>query len=142
MSSWNAASRRVSAFVDKFLDRALGASNDLRQRVPIYDPLERKFYLGKLLPMAVNIGGSEYKAKIAPCSYIVTFLVKGQPRKINLRITPSFNLYFRMLKRMRPWWSFIPPKQIPLPQQRMVVLICGYGGKIGYASCHANIHLL
>jgi hypothetical protein len=95
MSAWNSSSQRVSEFVDKFLDRALGASNDVRQRVPVYDPLERKFYIGKLLPMAVNIGGSEYKAKVAPCSYIATFLIKGQPQTIALRVIPSFNLYFR-----------------------------------------------
>lgn len=95
MSNWAAASKYVSEFVDKFLDRALGTTNDPRQRVPVYDPLPNKFYVGKLLPQGESAGQSEYKAKVAPCSYIATFLAKGKPAQIRLKITPSFNLYFR-----------------------------------------------
>ncbi|MCL4295574.1 MAG: hypothetical protein KJ077_07595 [Anaerolineae bacterium] len=95
MSNWTAASKYVSEFVDKFLDRALGATNDPRQRVPVYDPLPNKFYVGKLLPEGESVGQSEYKAKVAPCSYIATFLIKGKPAQIRFKITPSFNLYFR-----------------------------------------------
>src|SRR6266700_3447999 len=94
MQHWTEASRRVSEFVDKFLDRALGATNDPRQRVQVYDPLPNKVDLGKLLPKKVSEEGNEYKAKVAPCSYIAAFLVKGRLTSIKLRITPSFNLYF------------------------------------------------
>lgn len=95
MVNWNVNSRNVSEFVDKFLDRALGASNDPRQRVPVYNPLPRKYYVGKLLPRQVSASESDYKMKIAPCSYIVTFIVEGQPQKIQMTVIPSFNIYFR-----------------------------------------------
>lgn len=94
MSAWTPASQRVSEFVSRFLDRGLGATNDPRQRVPVYDPLPNKFYVGKLLPESDLVAKSEYKAKVAPCSYIATFLIAGKPPSIRLRITPSFNLYF------------------------------------------------
>lgn len=95
MAAWNSASQRVSEFVDHFLDRALGAANNVAQRVPVYDTLENKFYLGKLLPQVASEGGTEYKAKVAPCSYIATFLVRGKPARVSLTVMPSFNLYFR-----------------------------------------------
>jgi hypothetical protein len=91
---WTDNSKKTIEFVDKFLDRALGASNDIFQRAPI-EPIRRRFYLGKLLPLGYSKGRSEYVSKIAPCSYIASFILLGK-NNITLKITPSFNLYFKV----------------------------------------------
>jgi hypothetical protein len=101
MATWNENSTKVEEFVDKFIDRILGASNDPSQRVPIYDRLENKFFVGKLLPAAASVV-SEYKSKVAPCSYIATFLIQSWKMPLRIAVVPSFNIYFRTAIRKMP----------------------------------------
>ena len=91
----NTGTSVVSDFVSRFLDRVQGAANDVEQRCPVGGGLDRRFFTGRLVSEGYSKSGREYISRIAPCSYIVTFLLDGQPDTVELALFPSLNLYYR-----------------------------------------------